>query len=138
MEHVLMARLDDLGIKEIDYLIANHAEQDHSGSIPAVLVPATSEEAFHAIIKAFNLAERYQTPMIVLTGHHLATSYAAVERFDLNRVEIERGELLSDEEVAKLTDYKRHLVTDSGISPRALPGQGKALVVTDSDEPDKA
>jgi flavorubredoxin len=37
MEHVLMARLDDLGVKEIDYLVANHAEQDHSGSIPAVL-----------------------------------------------------------------------------------------------------
>jgi len=37
MEHVLTARLDDLGIKKIDYLIANHAEQDHSGSIPAVL-----------------------------------------------------------------------------------------------------
>ncbi len=37
MEHVLMARLDDLAVKQIDYLIANHAEQDHSGSIPAVL-----------------------------------------------------------------------------------------------------
>ena len=37
MEHVLMARLDDLAIKQIDYLVANHAEQDHSGSIPAVL-----------------------------------------------------------------------------------------------------
>ena len=37
MEYVLMARLNDLGIKKIDYLIANHAEQDHSGSIPAVL-----------------------------------------------------------------------------------------------------
>ncbi len=37
MEHVLMTRLDDLGVKKIDYLVANHAEQDHSGSIPAVL-----------------------------------------------------------------------------------------------------
>jgi len=37
MEHVLMARLDDLGVKKIDYLVANHAEQDHSGSIPTVL-----------------------------------------------------------------------------------------------------
>jgi len=34
MEHVLMTRLDDLGVKKIDYLVANHAEQDHSGSIP--------------------------------------------------------------------------------------------------------
>jgi flavorubredoxin len=37
MESVLMARLDDLAVKQIDYLVANHAEQDHSGSIPAVL-----------------------------------------------------------------------------------------------------
>jgi len=109
------------------------------GEFPrAVLAPATAEEAFHAIIKAFNLAEKYQTPVIVLTDHYLATSYATVERFDLKQVKIDRGDLLSDEELDRLTDYKRHLVTESGISPRALPGQGKALVVTDSDEHDEA
>ena len=37
MEPVLMARLDDLAVKQINYLVANHAEQDHSGSIPAAL-----------------------------------------------------------------------------------------------------
>ncbi len=37
MEHVLMARLDDLKVKQIDYLVVNHAEQDHSGSVPAIL-----------------------------------------------------------------------------------------------------
>jgi len=109
------------------------------GEFPrAVLAPATAEDAFHTMIKAFNLAEKYQTPVIVLTDHHLATSYTTVDRFDLKQVKIDRGELLSDEEVGKLTDYKRHLVTDSGISPRVLPGQGKALVVTDSDEHDEA
>jgi len=109
------------------------------GEFPrAVLAPATAEEAFYAMIKAFNMAEKYQTPVIVLTDHHLATSYTTVDRFDLKQVSIDRGELLSDEEAGKLTDYKRHLVTDSGISPRALPGQGKALVVTDSDEHDEA
>jgi len=109
------------------------------GEFPrAILAPATAEEAFHAIIKAFNLAEKYQTPVIVLTDHHLATSYTTVDRFDLREVQIDRGYLLSDEELNRLVDYKRHLVTDSGISPRALPGQGKALVVTDSDEHDEA
>ncbi len=108
------------------------------GEFPrAVLAPATAEEAFYFIIKAFNLAEKYQTPVIVLTDHHLATSYTTVDRFDLKQVKIDRGELLSDEEAGKLADYKRHLVTDSGISPRVLPGQGKALVVTDSDEHDE-
>ncbi|MFC2042013.1 2-oxoacid:acceptor oxidoreductase subunit alpha [Chloroflexota bacterium] len=109
------------------------------GEFPrAILAPATAEEAFYATIKAFNLAEKYQTPVLVLTDHYLATSYATVERFDLKQVKIDRGELLSDKELNRLTDYKRHLVTESGISPRALPGQGKALVVTDSDEHDEA
>jgi 2-oxoglutarate ferredoxin oxidoreductase subunit alpha len=108
------------------------------GEFPrAVLAPATAEEAFYTAIKAFNLAEKYQTPVIILTDHHIATSYTTVERFDLKQVKIDRGELLSDQEVNKLTDYKRHMVTDSGISPRALPFQGKALVVTDSDEHDE-
>ena len=109
------------------------------GEFPrAVLAPPTAKDAFYAAVKAFNLAEKYQTPAIILTDHHLATSYATVDRFDLSKVNIERGALLSDEEVKKLTEYKRHLVTASGISPRALPGQGKALVVTDSDEHDEA
>jgi len=109
------------------------------GEFPrAVLAPATAEEAFHSIIKAFNLAEKYQTSVIVLTDHHLASSYTTVDRFDLKQVKIDRGELLSNKEADSITDYKRHLVTNSGISPRALPGQGKALVVTDSDEHDEA
>ena len=109
------------------------------GEFPrAVMAPATTEEAFQCTVKAFNLAEKYQTPVIVLTDHHLATSYATVDRFDLKQVKIDRGELLSDDEANGITDYKRHLVTDSGISPRAFPGQGKALVVTDSDEHDEA
>jgi len=109
------------------------------GEFPrAVLAPSTAEEAFYAAIKAFNLAEKYQTPVVILTDHHLASSYATVERFDLSRVKIERGELLSDEAAGEITDYRRHLITSSGISPRALPGQGKALVVTDSDEHDEA
>ena len=47
---------------------------------------------------------------------------------------IDRGELLTDEEAENAIDYKRYAYTKSGISPRAFPGQGKALVVADSDE----
>ncbi|MDD5127938.1 MAG: 2-oxoacid:acceptor oxidoreductase subunit alpha, partial [Dehalococcoidales bacterium] len=109
------------------------------GEFPrAVFAPATIEEAFPITTKAFNLAEKYQTPVIILTDHHMASSYNTVERFNLNQVEIERGDLLSPDESDKLIDYKRHSFNESGISPRALPGQGKALVVTDSDEHDEA
>ncbi|HTY82552.1 MAG TPA: 2-oxoacid:acceptor oxidoreductase subunit alpha [Dehalococcoidales bacterium] len=109
------------------------------GEFPrAVLAPATAAGAFWSAVRAFNLAEKYQTPVIILTDHHLASSYSTVDIFDLSRVKIERGNLLSVEQSQKMTDYKRHLVTESGISPRALPGLGKALVVTDSDEHDEA
>ncbi|MFC2044395.1 2-oxoacid:acceptor oxidoreductase subunit alpha [Chloroflexota bacterium] len=109
------------------------------GEFPrAIFAPATIEEAFHSTIKAFNLAEKYQTPVFILTDHHLATSYNTVERFDLSQVQIDRGNILTNEEVNYMTNYKRHLVTKTGISPRALPGQGKALVVTDSDEHDES
>ncbi|MBU2536633.1 MAG: 2-oxoacid:acceptor oxidoreductase subunit alpha [Chloroflexi bacterium] len=109
------------------------------GEFPrAILAPATAEGAFWTTIKAFNLAEKYQTPVIVLTDHHLATSYKTVAKFNLAEVEIDRGALLSAEESGRVAGYRRHLVTDSGISPRALPGQSKSLVVTDSDEHDEA
>ncbi len=109
------------------------------GEFPrAVLAPATVAEAFVMAVKALNLAEKHQTPVLILTDQHLASSYNTVPRFDLKQVKIERGALLSDEEVSKLTEYRRHQITDSGVSPRALPGQGKALVVTDSDEHDEA
>jgi 2-oxoglutarate ferredoxin oxidoreductase subunit alpha len=61
-----------------------------------------------------------------------------VEKFKLDEVKIERGYLLTEEESNNARDYKRHQFTESGVSPRAIPLQGKALVVTDSDEHDEA
>jgi 2-oxoglutarate ferredoxin oxidoreductase subunit alpha len=110
-----------------------------SGEFPrAVLAPCTVEDAFYTTIKAFNLADQYQIPVVILTDQYLASSYQTVGKFDLGKVEIDRGQILSEEEANKMTDYKRHQFTDSGISPRAIPLQGKALVVTDSDEHDEA
>lgn len=105
------------------------------GEFPrAVVAPATPEDAFALTVKAFNLAEKYQVPVIIITDHLLASSYSTVEKFELSKVKIDRGQLLSEEDVNKLSDYKRYQITESGISPRALPLQGKALVVADSDE----
>lgn len=106
------------------------------GEFPrAVLAPSTAEDAFWLTVKAFNLAEKYQLPVIIMTDQHLASSYTTVDKFDLSRVTIDRGLLFSE---GVSGEYKRHLITDSGISPRAFPLQGKALVVTDSDEHDEA
>ncbi|MBM2832257.1 MAG: hypothetical protein HW414_1309, partial [Dehalococcoidia bacterium] len=88
-------------------------------------------------IRAFNLAERYQIPVVILTDEYLANSYQTVKKFDLSQVKIDRGQLISDEEASRLNGYKRHQFTESGISPRLMPMRGKALVVTDSDEHDE-
>jgi 2-oxoglutarate ferredoxin oxidoreductase subunit alpha len=105
------------------------------GDFPkAVLAPATIEDAFWLTVKAFNLAERYQSPVIILTDHYLASSYFTAERFDVSKVAIDRGVLFS-EDVDKGSEYKRYKITPSGISPRAFPMQNEGiLVVTDSDE----
>jgi 2-oxoglutarate ferredoxin oxidoreductase subunit alpha len=110
-----------------------------SGEFPrAVLAPCTIEDAFYTTVKAFNLADKYQIPVVILTDHHLASSYQTVNKFDLRKVEIDRGQLISEEEAKTMTEYKRHRFTESGISPRLIPMRGRALVVTDSDEHDEA
>src|SRR3972149_6342209 len=108
------------------------------GEFPrAVLAPGTAEEAFYAMAKAFNLAEKYQTPVIVMSDQHLADSYWTIDTLDVSRITIDRGQLIRPEEAEKLAGYKRHAITHSGISPRALPGYPGITVVTDSDEHDE-
>ncbi len=105
----------------------------HHGEFPRiVLAPANIEDCFWLTVEAFNLADIYQTPAIILTDQHLASSYATVDRFDLSKVVIDRGEMYRGDP----GEYKRHTITESGISPRVFPGRSEALVVTDSDEHD--
>ncbi len=118
--------------EQSDLLFAINASH---GEFPrVVLAPSTAEDAFWLTTKAFNLAEKYQVPVILMTDHYLATSYFTVEKFDLSAVFINRGLPLNENEMGKLSEYKRHLITGSGVSPRAFPMQSRALVVTDSDE----
>jgi 2-oxoglutarate ferredoxin oxidoreductase subunit alpha len=120
------------GTEQGDLLFALHASH---GEFPRViLAPSTAEDAFWLTIKAFNLAEKHQVPVILITDHYLASSYFTVEKFDLSAVFINRGQPLNEGEMGKLSEYKRHRITGSGISPRALPMSSQALVVTDSDE----
>ncbi|MEF8798781.1 MAG: 2-oxoacid:acceptor oxidoreductase subunit alpha [Candidatus Bipolaricaulota bacterium] len=101
-----------------------------------VLAPATIEEAFKAGKRAFNLAEKYQLPVIVLSDQHLGDSIRAIrpDEFDTS-VDINRGELLSEEDLEDLEDdYLRHEFTDTGVSPRAVPGNKNAVYKTTGNE----
>lgn len=105
------------------------------GEFPrAVFAPGNVEQAFYLTSKAFNLAEKYQIPVIILSDQYLADSYFTTERFDISSLKVDRGEFFTESQVKKLGEYKRHLITESGISPRLFPGQKLGLVVTDSDE----
>ena len=105
------------------------------GEFPrAVFAPGSAEQAFYLMGKAFNMADKYQTPVIVLGDQHLNDSYFTVDSLDINEIQIDRGEILFDDNIASIKDYKRYLWHDSGISPRILPGQSEAVVYADSDE----
>ncbi|MFO8010557.1 MAG: 2-oxoacid:acceptor oxidoreductase subunit alpha [Dehalococcoidia bacterium] len=121
--------------EQADLQFALHA---HHGDFPRVVIaPSNAENAFWLTVKAFNIAERYQLPVILLTDHYLASSYTTVEPYDTSRVHIDRGELYMGAPPGKPAEYQRHRITRTGISPRALPGRSEALVITDSDEHDE-
>ncbi|MFQ6093250.1 MAG: 2-oxoacid:acceptor oxidoreductase subunit alpha [bacterium] len=115
-----------------------HASQ---GEFPRiVLAPGTVEQCFQAGARAFNLAEKYQCPVIILSDNYLANSLRTIDREDFNfsQVEIDRGTFLFDQDLDGLSgEYKRYRFTDSGISPRAVPGHPRAVYATSSDEHDE-
>jgi len=121
--------------EQADLLFMLYASQ---GEFPRfLLAPGTHEELFVAGWRAFNLAEKYQTPAMVLSDHYLAVAVRTLEldAFDFEATEIDRGELLSDAHLDALEEeYLRYRVTESGISPRALPGHPKAIYVTTGNE----
>lgn len=98
------------------------------GEIPRiVLAPSTAEECFYDTVQAFNYADQYQCPVILITDLALSLALQTVEQLDYSQVKINRGKLLSDEEVASMTDedgyFHRYADSEDGISPRAVPGQ---------------
>jgi 2-oxoglutarate ferredoxin oxidoreductase subunit alpha len=124
--------------EQADLLFVMHASQ---GEFPRfVLAPGTVEESFRIGWQVFNLAERYQTPSIVLSDHYLAAAHRTIEAdaLDFDQVEIDRGELLTGEDLDKLVQpYKRYKLTESGVSPRAAPGHPNAVWVSTANEHDE-
>jgi 2-oxoglutarate ferredoxin oxidoreductase subunit alpha len=95
------------------------------GEIPKiVLAPTTIEECFYDTIEAFNLAEQYQCPVILLTDLQLSVGKQTSELLDYHKIKINRGSLVSGElpELEANELFKRYQLTSDGISPRTLPG----------------
>lgn len=108
------------------------------GEIPRiVLAPSTVEECMTVASTAFNLAEKYQCPVIVALDLMLSLNKQSCPDYDLSKFEpIDRGKLLSEEELAKLEEFnfKRYRLTEDGISPRSIPGQKGGVYTANSNE----
>ena len=100
------------------------------GEIPKIVIaPSTVEEAFYDTAEAFNLAEEYQCPVIVLSDLQLSLGKQTVEPLDVSKVEIRRGKLVTEElpEIENKGYFKRYEVTKDGISPRTIPGMKNGI-----------
>ncbi|MHB9146355.1 MAG: 2-oxoacid:acceptor oxidoreductase subunit alpha [Symbiobacteriia bacterium] len=97
----------------------------HGDSPRIVLTPATTEEAFYDTALAFNLAERFQCPVLVATDLSISLNLTTVDNLDLSQVKIDRGEVVDSGELLKLgrDAFKRYSFTENNISPRSVPGQ---------------
>jgi 2-oxoglutarate/2-oxoacid ferredoxin oxidoreductase subunit alpha len=100
------------------------------GEIPkVVLAPSTAEEAFYDTVEAFNIAEEYQVPVILLSDLQLSLGKQTVENLDLSKAQIRRGKYLSGEALPEVEGemFKRYEVTEDGVSPRVIPGQKNGI-----------
>jgi 2-oxoglutarate ferredoxin oxidoreductase subunit alpha len=102
------------------------------GEFPRIiLTPGTLEDAFSLTRRAFDLADHFQVPVFVLTDQYLMDSLYDLADLDLAGTGFEKTF------VETAADYRRYALTDSGVSPRGIPGYGAGLVMADSDEHDE-
>ncbi len=105
-----------------------------------VLASGDVQEAFYDAIRAFNWAERFQMPVIHLLDKSLASTTQTLSAFDLKGVRLERGKLLTEAEVAPLSEggaIRRFRFSDDGVSPRTRPGTPGGIFWMTSDEHDE-
>lgn len=96
-----------------------------------IFAPGKLEDAFTLSHKAFNLADKYQIPVFILSDQYFAESFYNIPSLDVSSVS-------TDEYIIKTNkDYRRYQLTPNGISPRGIPGFGEGVVVVDSDEHDE-
>jgi 2-oxoglutarate ferredoxin oxidoreductase subunit alpha len=102
------------------------------GEFPRIIfAPGSLQDAFFLTQKAFNLADRYQIPVFILTDQYFMDTFYNCPPFELEGVNIQKHIVRTNK------DYKRYALTEDGISPRGIPGFGEGLVGVDSDEHDE-
>ncbi len=91
----------------------------HGDVLRPVVACTSVADTFDVTVEAFNLAERYQTPVIVLSDQEVAQRKETVDPIDLSRFKLEERRRPTATELA---DYARFKLTDDGVSPISQPG----------------
>lgn len=112
-----------------DLDLAIHSGHGYFGRI--VLAPGDLQECIDYGYLAFELADRYQMPVIYLSDQYLSDSIGMIKRVDFSRYEQRRYIQMTD------ASYDRYEFHDGGITPRGVPGFGEGIIVSTSDEHDE-
>jgi 2-oxoglutarate/2-oxoacid ferredoxin oxidoreductase subunit alpha len=117
-----------------DLLLALHS--GHGEFARCVVSVSDSDDAFHLMPVAFNLAEEWQIPVIVLTDKQIAEALYTQAPFDTSATELRRGALVTEPaQLAQLTASHRYDPhTENGVSVRWLPGSEADTYVAQGDE----
>ncbi len=102
--------------------VLSAANLSHGDTEHLVLIPANPEECFEFAQNAFDLAERFQTLVIVLSDLDLGMNQHVTKRFDYPDKKFDRGKVLSIEDLNAIKKFSRYEGDSQGIAPRTLPG----------------
>lgn len=111
----------------------------HAGQgdfLKIVMAPASHADCLRLTQEAFNLADRYQTPVILMTDKYLADMHATVP-WPAPVLPIDRGAIMTANELRHESRFARYrLEAEDGVAPRSLPGTPNGLFLANSDEHD--
>jgi 2-oxoglutarate/2-oxoacid ferredoxin oxidoreductase subunit alpha len=105
----------------------------HQGDFPRIVLAAgDAKEAFELTMKAFNLADKYQTPVVVIIDKNICENDQSFPLFDVSKFQNEFGKFSCEQ----MPDYQRYKYSKDGISLRTIPGTGNYFCAN-SDEHDQ-
>jgi 2-oxoglutarate ferredoxin oxidoreductase subunit alpha len=91
----------------------------HGDCLRPVLAPSNVGDVFNMTVEAFNIAEQYQTPVILLSDQDIGHRKEIIDPIDVSKFKVVERRLPTE---AELASYSRFKLTESGISPISHPG----------------
>ncbi len=117
--------------------LAHLAHLGHGEFPRLILAPGTVDDCFYMTIDALNLADRWRLPVLLLLDQALCQNTVTTDRFDLSKVQVDRGRLLSQEQFDQLAAYQYYAFTPDGVSPHVNPGTKGAFSQVTGNEHDE-